>query len=60
AAVAVAGFGPATPALAGALANLGASRVCAPGALQAPPLDWPRDGRPVLLPLARFHSLEAS
>jgi hypothetical protein len=56
--VAVAGFGAATADLAEALAALGASRVCAPGALQTPPLAWPRDGRPVLLSLARLASVE--
>lgn len=58
AAVAVEGFGSGDAALARSLVRLGASRVCAPGALQAPPLSWPRDGRPVLLPLARFSRSE--
>jgi hypothetical protein len=53
ASVAIAGFGAATDRVARALAKLGASRVCAPGELQAPPLAWPRDGRPVLRSLAR-------
>ncbi len=57
AAVAVAGFGGARPALARALAHLGASRICDPGALQAPPLAWRRDNRGVLEPLARFSDL---
>jgi len=35
------------------LLGLGASRICRPGSMQAPPLDWPHDGQPVLLPLAR-------
>lgn len=52
--VAVEGFGGETEALAEALSELGASRICAPGALQAPPLDWARDGRGVLGPLARL------
>ncbi len=56
--VALAGFGPEEPALARALAALGASRVCRPGALQTPPLAWRRDNRGVLLPLARFCDLE--
>jgi hypothetical protein len=55
--VALEGFGPDGPALAAACAGLGASRVCAPGAMQAPPLDWPRGGRGVLAPLARFAGL---
>jgi len=33
---------------------LGASRVCPLGEMQAPPLDWPHDGEPVLAPLARW------
>jgi hypothetical protein len=53
AAVAIAGFGAGTQAVARALAALGASRVCAPGELQTPPLAWPREGRPVLRSLAR-------
>jgi len=52
--VAVEGFEGETQALSGALAELGASRICAPGALQAPPLDWARDDRGVLRPLARL------
>ncbi len=36
------------------LLGLGASRICRPGSMQAPPLDWHHDGQPVLLPLARF------
>jgi hypothetical protein len=58
AATAIEGFGAATPRLARELAQLGASRVCAPGVLQAPPLDWHHDGRGVLSPLARFTDLE--
>jgi hypothetical protein len=52
AAVAVAGFGPAQGRISEQLRWLGASRVCAPGELQSPPLDWPRDGLPVLASLA--------
>jgi hypothetical protein len=55
--VALEGFGPESTALAAACAGLGASRVCAPGAMQAPPLDWPRGGQGVLAPLARFAAL---
>ena len=51
--VALAGFGAEEPALARALAELGASRVCEPGALQAPPLSWESEGRGVLASLAR-------
>ena len=56
--VAVTGFGSVTRELAEALAALGASRICRPGRLQAPPLAWRHDGQPVLLPLARFTDLE--
>lgn len=58
AAVALAGLGPDAPGLARALVRAGASRVCAPGRLQAPPLAWRREGRGVLLPLARLADLE--
>jgi hypothetical protein len=44
--------------LAEVVAALPASRVCAPGRLQAPPLDWPHDGRSLLAPLARLQSDE--
>jgi hypothetical protein len=58
AAVAVEGFGARTPELARELARLGASRICRPGALQAPPLAWHHDGSGVLIPLARFADRE--
>jgi len=57
--VALAGFGEDTAEVARALAHLGASRICAPGRLQAPPLGWHHDGEPVLLPLARLADVEA-
>ncbi len=63
--VALAGFGDSRSAsdssavLTQGLVRLGASRVCRPGRLQAPPLAWRRDGLPVVLPLARFSDLEA-
>lgn len=60
AAVAIEGFGQRTTRLAHALADLGASRVCAPGSLQSPPLDWRHGGRGVLAPLARFTDIEAT
>jgi hypothetical protein len=59
AAVALDGFGAAEPDLARALADLGASRLCRPGAMQCPPLAWHHDGRDPLTPLARFTDLEA-
>ncbi|MFP6640472.1 MAG: acyl-CoA reductase, partial [Myxococcota bacterium] len=59
--VALAGF-ESVPAerlsLARSLGRLGACRVCAPGRLQAPPLDWPHDGRALLAPLTRFLEIE--
>ena len=51
--VALAGFDADRPELDQALLALGASRVCAPGALQAPPLSWRREGLPVLGSLAQ-------
>ncbi len=51
--VALEGFGGAQLGVAARLRALGASRVCAPGELQSPPLDWPRDGLPALGSLAR-------
>lgn len=41
-------------ALRARVSRLGASRICAPGRLQAPSIDWPHDGRPILVPLARI------
>ena len=35
-----------------------ASRVCAPGRMQAPPRAWRHDNRGVLEPLARFAQIE--
>lgn len=40
------------------LASLGASRICAPGEMQTPPLAWHHDGQPLLLPMARFTDFE--
>jgi len=52
--VALAGFGDETSELSRTLLELGASRVCRPGQLQAPPLGWHHDGQPLLLPFARL------
>jgi hypothetical protein len=52
------GFGAATRDLALACAGLGASRVCAPGRMQEPPLSWCRGNRSVLTPLARLADLD--
>jgi hypothetical protein len=46
--VVLAGFTEGRAALARDLKDLGASRICEPGELQAPPLDWPRDNQPLL------------
>ena len=61
--VAISGFekaGRETRELGHRLSLLGASRICPAGRLQAPPLDWPRDGRPIVLPLCRFTQLESA
>ena len=60
AAVAIEGFGAQTPELARSLARAGASRVCAPGTLQSPPLAWRHAGLGVIAPLARFTDVEIS
>jgi hypothetical protein len=60
AAAALEGFGAETETLARRLADLGASRICALGEMQCPPLGWRHDNRGVLLPLARFSDLEAT
>jgi hypothetical protein len=57
--VALAGFGAAEGRVARGLADLGASRLCRPGELQAPPLAWRHEGRPLLLPFARFTDRDA-
>ncbi len=56
--IAIEGFGPHTGGLERELADLGASRICAPGRLQAPPLAWSHGGEGVLIPIARFTDLE--
>jgi hypothetical protein len=40
--------------------GLGASRCCPPGSLQAPPLDWPRDGQAAFSALASGRSRDTS
>lgn len=53
--VALAGLDPEqSEALASTLAALGISRITRPGRLQTPPVDWPHDGLPLLLPMLRF------
>ena len=49
-----------TTSLQRALADLGVSRFTSPGSLQTPPVDWPHDGMPLLLPMARFVRSDAS
>jgi hypothetical protein len=58
AAVAIEGFGADTLGLARSFADLGASRICAPGKLQSPPLDWRHGGQGALTPLLRFTDFE--
>ncbi len=53
--VALAGLEPeSSETLSRALAALGVSRITRPGRLQTPPVDWPHDGQPLLLPMLRF------
>jgi hypothetical protein len=51
--VALAGFGAGQDSVAAELREFGATRVCAPGELQFPPLDWRRDGLPPLSSLLK-------
>jgi len=46
------------PALALAAARAGVPRICPVGELQAPPLDWPQDGRPALGDLVSWTTWE--
>ncbi len=41
-----------------AWSRMGVSRIASPGRLQTPPVDWPHDGLPLFLPLARFASAD--
>ncbi|MAJ58720.1 MAG: hypothetical protein CBC48_01410 [bacterium TMED88] len=45
-------------AFADRLLALGATRICRPGRMQAPPLDWPHDGQSLLAPLVRITQQE--
>lgn len=58
--VAMDGFGAQHAIVAEELIRLGASRLCAPGMLQAPPLGWHHDGRPLLIPFVRYSDDESS
>ena len=42
------------PALTDAFTQMDISRVCPVAELQTPPVDWPRDGRPVVGSLVRW------
>lgn len=58
--VAISGCDPdASAALETHLAALGVSRLTQPGRLQTPPVDWPHDGLPLLLPLVRLLQSDA-
>jgi hypothetical protein len=54
-----AGWGPDTARLVRAAAAGGASRVCALGRMQLPPLEWRRDGQDPIRSLLRWIELEA-
>jgi len=54
ASVGVEGFCEQRREITAALTQLGASRICPLGTMQAPPLSWCHDGRGVLPPLARL------
>lgn len=56
--VAIAGHGSDEADVASDLMALGASRICRPGQMQTPPLDWRHDGQSPLLPLAQLSDLE--
>jgi hypothetical protein len=51
--VAFAGFGGVQSKIEAEFRAIGATWVCAPGELQSPPLDWPRDGLPAFGSLVR-------
>jgi len=60
ASVGVGGFADRRREIVAALNQLGVSRVCSLGAMQAPPLSWCHDGRGVLLPLARLSDVNGA
>jgi acyl-CoA reductase-like NAD-dependent aldehyde dehydrogenase len=53
-----AGFGADVPRLASLAVDAGASRLCALGRMQLPPLDWNHDGQGPLRPLVRWLDVE--
>jgi hypothetical protein len=54
ASVGIGGFAARRGEMVAALGQLGVSRICPLGTMQAPPLSWCHDNRGVLLPLARL------
>jgi hypothetical protein len=42
------------------LTQTGVNRIAKPGSLQTPPIDWPHDGMPLFLPMARFAQRDPS
>jgi len=56
--VAMTGFEKERPTLFEQIFALGASRICAAGCLQTPPLDWRRDNQPLLLGMTKFGNHE--
>jgi hypothetical protein len=60
ASVGVGGFEDRGREITAALNQLGVSRICPLGAMQAPPLSWCHDGRGVLLPLARLSDVDGA
>jgi hypothetical protein len=60
ASVGVAGFENRRHQIAAVLGQLGVSRICPLGAMQAPPISWCHDGRGVLLPLARLSDVNGA
>ena len=60
ASVGVGGFADRRGEMLAALSQLGVSRICPLGTMQAPPLSWCHDGRGVLLPLARLSDVDGA
>ncbi len=58
--VGVGGFADRRAELVAALTQLGASRICPIGAMQAPPISWCHDNQGVLLPLARLSDVHGA
>jgi hypothetical protein len=58
--VGVGGFADRRAEMVAALLQLGVSRICPLGTMQAPPLTWCHDNRGVLLPLARLSDVNGA